>query len=349
MKALILVSCLVSLMLSGCLGKPEASGDGTQLVVVADDEVWHELEEPIRQTFEKVIPTPQPEKLFNIVHARADNWTEFATQRNLAFVGTLRGQGEISGQVQNMLSSGVRAQVEAGTAFVFPRNDPWARRQLLLVLAGQSAADLAEKLIDNNDYLYALFEKRLLERTSKQMYDQFEQTDLAGKILDKYGWTLRVQHDYIVNIDRAESGFYMLRRSLPGRERWLFVHWLDEADPDDISEEWIMQTRDKMGRKFYKNDLINRNPKYTRFEDVDFAGRPAVRLSGLWENDDELAGGPFRNYTFYDNDTHRIYMVDVAVYYPGGRKELFLRQLDIMANTFRTAADIRREKKKENS
>lgn len=333
----------------GCFGKPDSAGDGTQLVVVADDVVWHELEESIRRTFEKEIPTPQPEKLFSILHATQENWTDFATQRNLAFVGTLAGQGEISKQVQNMLSEGVRAEVEAGNAFVFPRNDPWAKQQLLLVLAGQTAADLAGKLIDNKDYLYDLFEKRLRARTSQQMYAQFEQTELADKILKKYGWTLRIQHDYFVNTDRAESGFYMLRRSLPGRERWLFVHWIDEANPDDISEDWILQTRDKIGRKFYKNDKINRDPQYLHFEDVNFAGRSAVMLTGLWENDEVQAGGPFRNYTFYDEETQKIFMIDIAVYYPAGRKEPFLRQLDIMAHTFRTAGDVRRNKEKENS
>jgi len=43
-KVSTLVGCLISCLMLGCFGKPDSAGDGTQLVVVADDVVWHELE-----------------------------------------------------------------------------------------------------------------------------------------------------------------------------------------------------------------------------------------------------------------------------------------------------------------
>ena len=79
--------------------------------------------------------------------------------------------------------------------------------------------------------------------------------------------------------------------------------------------------------------------------DVYFcAVHPAIQLTGVWQNDRETrpAGGPFRSYGFYDLNTQRLYLVDMAVFAPGKKKLPYLRQLDVMAQTFKT-----RERKKE--
>ncbi len=333
------------ILLPGCLGKPESYGEGTALFVVADSLLWNETEESLRQTFERVIPTPKPERLFEVIWVPPEKLNEFATRTNLAILGVLPSDGKISRKVTNMLSAAVKEKVVAGSAYVFPKEDPWAKNQLMLVLASNTAAELNQKLTENKEYLYNLLEERLLHKTSAQMFVQHEQKDLSAEILGKYGWTVRIQHDYFEDIDRPQNGFYRLRRSLPGRERWLSVHWLDDPDPSIITEDWILQTRDKIAGKFSGSDLIFRDAQYLSFEEVEFAGRPATRVQGLWENEEEQAGGPFRNYTFFDEDTGRIYMVDIAVFFPAGKKEPFLRQLDVMAQTFRTTQDLQKKDK----
>jgi hypothetical protein len=50
-------------------------------------------------------------------------------------------------------------------------------------------------------------------------------------------------------------------------------------------------------------------------------------------------GGPFVMYTFYDQATGRIYMIDGMVFAPGFDKREFLRQLEVIAHTFRTRRD----------
>ena len=50
-------------------------------------------------------------------------------------------------------------------------------------------------------------------------------------------------------------------------------------------------------------------------------------------------GGPFKNYTFYDPLSRRIYMIDISVYAPERDKMPSLRQLNLIARTFRTIFD----------
>lgn len=336
-----LLLCCFALLLagSGCLKKPQASGGDTQLYVVADSLNWIELQPALQSAFQKVIETPQPEKVFELVWVPPRKFNEFATRKYMALLGLLESEGEISGKVAGMLSAEVKKHVEDGSAFYFPKENAWAQNQLLVVLAGTTAEELAQKLQENKNKLYHLFLDRLLAETEKQMFSQLEQKELSQTLLEKYGWMVRVQHDYVLNVERPDENFVMLRRSLPGRERWLFVHWVDDADPNVISESWALEKRNKLTRKFYQGDFVDE--QYLHSEEVDFLGRPALMLYGLWRNDTNFVGGPFRTYVFYDEDSQRIYMIDLAVYYPAGKKEPFLRQLDIMAHTFKTINEVK--------
>jgi hypothetical protein len=47
-------------------------------------------------------------------------------------------------------------------------------------------------------------------------------------------------------------------------------------------------------------------------------------------------GGPFLNYTFYDESSRRLYMIDGMVFAPGYDKREFLRQMEVISHTFRT-------------
>jgi hypothetical protein len=85
-------------------------------------------------------------------------------------------------------------------------------------------------------------------------------------------------------------------------------------------------------------------------EQVTFLDRYGYESRGLWymavpvEGSDELrpvgGGGPFINYTFYDQATDRVYMLDGSVYAPDFDKLSFIRHMEVMARTFRTAEEI---------
>jgi hypothetical protein len=333
--------------LGGCAKKPESLGGETKLFVVADSSDWAYLEAAFKNVFEKTMHTPQPEKVFEVHWVPPDRFNEVATRKNLVLLGALNSPGELTPKIKNMLSQEVRERVEAGSEFVFTKKDPWAKQQLLVVLVSNDLPELREKLEGNKEFLYNLFEEKLIAETTEDMFEMLEQKELEKELLKKYGWTIRIQHDYFINSESPIDRFVMLRRSLPSSERWIFVHWIDGADANIINEEWAIQTRNRLAGKFYENDKVNE--EYTYSKEVDFLGRPALMLEGLWENNEKVIGGPFRSYSFYDEPSGRIYMIDIAVFYPAGDKEPFLRQLDIMAHSFKTSYEIKEDATKEGS
>ncbi|MCG8604111.1 DUF4837 family protein, partial [bacterium] len=217
-----LLATLVGVSTFGCFKKPTGFGTDTQLFVVADSTNWLEMEETIREVFERTIRTPQPENVFEVQWVPPRLWGQYATRRNLVITGLLQSDGQIDTTVANMLAPQVRSKVEDGTAFFFPKENQWAEKQLLMILVSTTFDELKTKLLENKHQLYGYFEKKLLDETRAEMYEYLEQEDIANKFLEKYGWTMRVQHDYFLNTDREQDRFVMLRRSLPERERWLF-------------------------------------------------------------------------------------------------------------------------------
>lgn len=337
---MIAVLCIVICvgLLGGCFRKPQSVGGDTELFVVADEDNWQVLEEDVGAVFERVIDTPQPEKVFSVHWVTPEEHQQYLTRKNIVLIGVLGSEGQIDEKVTNMLSPQVRAKVEAGEAFYLPKEDAYSENQLLMVLAGTSVTEVAEKLNANKERLYDVFHEELRQDTFAQMYQRMEQRDLEEELLAKYGWMVRIQHDYIINVDRADDNFVMLRRSLPERERWLFVHWLENAQPAIIDQQWMVATRNRLTQEYYAGDVVVE--EFTSAQEVEFAGRAALKLVGLWENDEKRVGGPFRTYAFYDEPSNRVYLIDIAVFYPAGEKEPFLRQLDIMAHTFKTAREV---------
>jgi hypothetical protein len=68
---------------------------------------------------------------------------------------------------------------------------------------------------------------------------------------------------------------------------------------------------------------------------------------GLWRFNDNSGGGPFINYTFYDEDTKRIYMLDASIFAPKYLKKSIIQQVDVLLHSFKTEKEISPEHKKE--
>jgi hypothetical protein len=170
--------------------------------------------------------------------------------------------------------------------------------------------------------------------------------------LKDYGWVIYVQADYVVALNKPEDKFVWLRRS-PGSdmERWIFIHWIDNATPDYLTQDSIKVIRNRLTKKFYQtmddssyvvvaaNDFV--------VKEVNFNGKYALFTQGLWELNIKGMGGPFVNYFFYDEKQQRIYMIDGSVYAPKYYKRNLIQQMDVTLQSFRTEAELSKERKED--
>jgi hypothetical protein len=323
---------LILLLLMSCGRLPEGVGSNHEIMVLIDEDQWPRFESILQGVFEKKVFTAQEEKVFTIRRGRPEEFDFYRRWKNLILLATFDHQGPTAELMKQFLSAGAREKVISGEAYLFTRENVWARDQEVFFLAAKTEADLAERLQENSANLFELMETALNAKIVQFIYEPGRRLKLERRLFEDYGWTMKIPEGYTVVKELPQERFVWIRRQQP--QRWIFVHWEPSQDVAFTTQECI-RWRDQVGEKFYDGDQVV--PGYVTSQEVAFAGRRALKIAGIWENKNLLVGGPFRMYCFYDQDAGRRYMVDAAVYAAGTEKEPYLRQVDLIVGTFSTA------------
>lgn len=341
------ISAILSFLLLACdPSEKPAKGFEDEIFVVADSVEYFELKESLASVFEKEIYTPQPEKLFTLKRISVPSIESYKNRKNIIIAAPLNSGSRTSGFIKAIVDSSVEKKLNSDPAFVVYKYDLWAKNQLVTVLSAPTMQELEFKIFQNSDNLLYAFQKISDERLYQNLYNpHYEQMNIEGKFLKNYGWTIYVQADFKVAFDKPEDKFVWLRRS-PGSdmERWIFIHWIDNATPDYLVPDSIRTIRDRVTKEFYRTrddtSYVLVAEDYFTVNEVNFQDRYALFTQGLWELNVKGMGGPFVNYMFFDEKTNRIYMIDGSVYAPKYYKRNLIQQMDVTLQSFRTKSEL---------
>lgn len=333
-----------------CGEKKPAVGEEDLIYVVADSSEYYELEATLRQVFGKVIYTPQPENLFELKRVSVNKIDDIKNKKNIVITAPLNSGSYTSQYINTILDSTVKELVKSDSEFVFNKYDLWARDQLVSIMTAPTLEKLKTKMLQNHEDILYYFQKISDRRLFKSLYNEkYEQKDIEAKLLDKYGWIIYAQADFQLALEKPEDNFVWFRRA-PGSdmERWIFVHWIDNASPSFLDKDSIYTERNRITGKYYvtsdNSASVEIADSYINTEEVNFLGRYALMTQGLWRMDDKSMGGPFINYTFYDEASNRIYMLDGSIYAPKYYKKRLIQQVDVLLQSFMTKEELSQEK-----
>lgn len=354
--ALLFALVLTGAVLAGCGSgdfRPKAVGQEGEIVIVMDSSDWNgSIGDAIKETVGQFIGTlPAPERQFDLrqVDLVTERDLEMARrQKNVIFVAPLSDTTNEARYIKNVFDSTAQRAIHEGGGTAISRKDIFRRDQQIFYITGVDEADVVEVIHSRSDELSAAFNTITRRRLGDDMFDRGRQGDVEEYLMENHSFAVNVQHDYLVAIDT--TNFVWLRRILPETWRSLFVYYVEDANPALLSPEWIYNTRDSLTRRYVQGNLggwvevDRREIQPLENENIDFLGRYGFETRGLWqmmglENGEFVQfgmGGPFLNYTFYDQPSGRIYMIDGMVFAPGFSKREFLRQLEVIAHTFRT-------------
>ncbi len=361
---LLVTGAILTLAVTGC-ERPldHAYGDRNQIVIFADEANWELYGERLKMIFEREIRTPRTEYVFQTRNETLDKWQFFSRYYHLLLCVAISEDTPTADRIREHLSDEVEQQIaeeRSGRAIVM--RNPYADGQMLMIITADTVERLQAYLRQAEEHVFSLMEEHLDELISTLIYREDEQYDIEGQLLDDYGFTLRVPWGFRMNTDFADENFIrMIKYRL---ERWFFAYWIPGDEIDERGFAWVraledlgarierneeidlgavdfisqqaMSLRDHIGRLYYDRDAVTRDKTFATL--VEFEGRWAVRLSGLWENSEKLAGGPFVAYCFHDSDTDRLWWLDGAVFAPNVPKETQVRQMDVMMHTFLTGS-----------
>jgi len=327
-----------------------AKGFEDEIIVVADSVEYEKLVESLKSVFEKEISTPQQEKLFTLKRIDLSQLEKNKRIKNLIITAPLNSGSNTSDYIETIVDSATETKLKSDSNFIAYNNDLWAKNQLVAVLSASTVQELNNKILQSSDELLYTFQKKSDERLISNLYNPSnEQKDIEGKFLRDYGWIIYVQADFVVALDKPEDKFVWLRKS-PGTdmERWIFVHWIDNATPDYLTQDSIKVIRDRLTKQFYQRtddtSYIVVEKDYLVVNEVNFNGRYALFTQGLWELNVNGMSGPFVNYFFYDEKLQRIYMIDGSIFAPKYYKRNLIQQVDVTLQSFRTEAELTEER-----
>ncbi len=345
---------ILSLIFSSCSSadKP-AVGLEDEMYVIADSVEYAQLLPALETTFEKLIYTPQPEKLFTLHRINPDQLDRYKNRKNILIAAPLNSNTVAAKFLKSIIDTAVKNKIATDENFFPEKYSIWAKDQLVTILSAPNMPDLESRILRNKDNLLYAYQKISDKRLYASLYNsQYEQKDIEGMLLKRYGWVIYVQADFKLAQNKAEDNFVWIRRS-PGSEmeRWIFVHWIDNASPAYLNQDSIRAIRNRMTKKYYvtmdDSSYVVIAEDYLTSSEVNFNGRYAIFTQGLWDLNVKGMGGPFINYTFYDEKTKRLYMLDGSVYAPRFYKRNLIQQMDVTLQSFMTKAELKKDRQED--
>ncbi len=327
-----------------------ATGFEDVIYVVADSLEYEDLKVSLDAAFEVIINTPLPEKLFTLKRISSNQIEKIKNKKNIVIVAPLNSGSYTSQYIKSIVDKEIQKKLETDDNFILSKYDLWAKNQLVTVLSAANMQELEFKILKNKDNLLYAYQKISDKRLKESLYTpRYERKAIEGLLLRDYGWLIYVQADFKLAKNDKESKFVWLRRS-PGSdmERWIFIHWIDNATPEYLNSDSIKAIRNRMTKKFYqvRGDtayVVLVDSFYTTTE-VNFNGRYALYTQGLWDLNIKGMGGPFVNYTFYDEKSRRIYMLDGSIFAPKYYKRNLIQQIDVILQSFLTKDEISKDR-----
>ncbi|MDB4538895.1 DUF4837 family protein [bacterium] len=325
--------------MSGAIGKT------SEIVVVADDNVWEGMAgDSMRYYFESAyLLLPQPEPMFDLRHLTPEQLKNDRMLRDLrtfVFLGNFQDEhSETNKIIQKDLGPEKIERAKTDTKFhTVVGHNKWARGQLVTFIFGNSQQALSENIKSS----FPKIAKRVHDFDQSQIgnYVYFKGRNIAIEktIKEKMGAEMNIPQEYFVAIN--EENTIWLRKESTKLSANIFIHKLPYTSQSQFTQEGIRSIRDSLGKKYVTTEVTG---AYMRTNDVDlpmFAipmelhGNYAVEVRGVWDLVNDFMGGPFIGYLIHDKADNQLLYIEGFIHAPSTTKRKFMERIEhILRNT----------------
>ncbi|MGD2153260.1 MAG: DUF4837 family protein, partial [Gemmatimonadales bacterium] len=305
----------------------QAFGDRNVIIALADSALWAEVGPDVMETLEQRVFTTRAERKFEVTPLSVGDtlWQDMRVWQQVVVLGTRENDA-----VRRILEAAPTP--DASPPAIVQAAEVWARNQvataLLLPRDGQ-----AEAVRDLLPQLYDLLERRYDEWVRERMYSTGVNDSLA-EVLSGYGFTMELPNVYLFTIRDS-----LFRFGNPYRQadtdllRSMLLTW--RSGIDEVTPEALRAWRQSIGEVHYDSpqDILEEGLRWSTIEVNGLAG---LELRGIWQDRSEFpAAGAFITRAMACPQQDRTYYIDAWLFAPGTDKYPYLRQLEILLDSFR--------------
>lgn len=219
----------------------------------------------------------------------------------------------------------------------------WSVPQIVQIYFANDEADLVNSLSDIKQNLLDASLISELETGRKRLFRSGVEADsFALNLLKEQSYAIRKKKGMRIALQNNE--FCWLREESRKYNLGIFMYSEDYTGPSQFSRETIIQRRNRYTSKYIHGTLPGTYMKVAFPEEVEltekeinFNGRFAKEIRGWWELENDFMGGPFVNYTIYDEELAKVITIEGYVYAPNESKAALIRELEVILHTFSTS------------
>ena len=327
---------------------PQAAGEITEVLIVIDSAKWAgRVGDFFRESLGGPIPgLPQDEPYFTLRRIDPFKMNDvLKTAKSIVYVTILNDISRAGIFMTNNVTPESRERIKnEPDLFMYTKQDEYARGQEITHLFGTDDEALLNNLNKNKERLMNYFMQIAEERISADLYRTGEKKKLSQQLGGKYKFTLRIPDGY--NIADEKDDFLWLRYLDPEVDKSIFVYFTDYTTQEVFEEKNLLALREKITSTYLRD--IEKPEIYVTYQKIlpmkaratTFHDQFAMEAFGLWKASDNSLGGPYRSYTFVDQELNRLYYMEAYVTAPGVDKREALLEVEVIMSTFKNQPQL---------
>ena len=338
---------------------PSAQGAPGEVILVIDSNTFNGIVgDQIKEIFfNKVEFLPRSERVFDLRRVNPGKMNAVLKQaKNIIYVTVLNDKSKGNRILKtNFTKESIKQINEKPDLFKFSKQNEFARGQEILHLFGLTEEDLARNLAENQESLRSHFNKIEEKRKYKKVYGAKEVKGIEAVIQKKFEAKLKVPHGYELVIE--DENFAWIRLLHNDADRSIFITYKEYTSEEQFHKDSIISFRNEMAKKHIFGNpekpmsfVVIENKYFPVFtNEVNFNGKYAVEMRGLWKTNTDgstgpFLGGPFVSYTFVDERLKRLYYIEGFLYCPDRKQREFVRELEVILKTFQDSSELQSSK-----
>lgn len=286
-----------------------SSGNINNVSVVVDNSLWEDtVGEAIRNVLAAPLEgLPQDEPLYSLSQMPPQVFSGFAA-KNRTVLKIEKGK-------------------PAATTIL---NDKYAKPQTVVVVSGNTNAEIIDQLNTNAENIVSSFKKiEIIEKQRRIALSLFNDKPLQ----DHLG--IRLNFPTAYRIAREDDHFFWIRKDIRTGTMDILVYQapLSSIRKGDSAVIDVVRLRDSIGKKYIEGRLegsyLATESAYAPyiFETI-IDNKPTLETKGIWDVKNDFMSGPFINYAIEDKVNNRYVIIEGYVFAPSVEKRDYVFELE---------------------